>query len=96
MKPARVGEHRALPADELVQSAAGFDHFNAGPQPKMISVAKDYPGIEVGSLQFFEANSLHRAGSPDRHEDGRLDFAATRSENTRAGLTFSGLNLKGD
>src|SRR5688572_15695445 len=72
LKAARVGEHRALPADEVVQAAAGFDHFNAGPQPKVIRVAQDYPGVEVGCFQFFEANPLHRAGSPNRHEDWRL------------------------
>src|SRR5687768_1390606 len=44
LKPARVGEHRPLPADEVVQTAARFDHFNAGPEPKVICVAKDYSG----------------------------------------------------
>ena len=70
LKPARVGQHRALPADELVQTAAGSDHLNAGPQPKVIRVAEYYPGVEVVGFKFLEANALHRAGVPTGMKTG--------------------------
>ena len=44
----------------------------------MVSVAKDNAGVEIVTLELFEANALDTSGGTDRHEDWRLDFAAAR------------------
>ena len=47
LKAARVCQHRAIPADEFMQSSGSFDYLNTRPQPKVIGVPKNDLRVEV-------------------------------------------------
>src|SRR5436190_6435567 len=55
----------------------------------MIGIPENYSRIEFRRLEFFETNSLHRAGCPDGHEHRRLDRATTGVQRSGPRLTFS-------
>jgi hypothetical protein len=57
----------------------------------VISVAEDYPGVEIVRLEFFETNALDRSGRADRHEDGRLNLPTPRRQHARPRLAVLGL-----
>ena len=44
LKAAAVGQNRAVPAHELVQSAQSADQLVAGPQGQMVGVAEHHLG----------------------------------------------------
>jgi len=79
-----------------VQTAAGFDCFDPGSQPEMVSVAENDPGVEFRRFQFFEANSLHRARRAHRHKDRSFNHPAARSQETSARFALLSDNLKID
>src|SRR5215470_11694969 len=73
LEPAAVGQNRAIPRDELAQSAQFEDGLVTGPQKKMVGVPENDAGIEI--FEHLLGDSLDRAGGPDRHEDRRFDLA---------------------
>src|SRR5262244_1604821 len=76
LEPAAVGQNRAIPRDELAQPAEIEDGFVAGPAKKMVGVSENDPRVEA--FEHLLRDGLDRAGGPDRHEDGRLNFAVGR------------------
>src|SRR5215217_183650 len=78
-----------------MQTAGVSDHVNARTKPEVIGVAENDFGVELG-FEGFEANAFDRAGSADRHENGRLNLPATSGQHTRPCVTGVGLNLKLD
>src|SRR2546423_1708716 len=89
LKAAGVGQYRATPADEFVQTAARAYHFHAGAQPEVVRVAEYDACVEVCRLQLLEANALDRAERADGHEDGSLERAAPRLDDACARLALA-------
>jgi hypothetical protein len=78
-----------------MQSTARSDYFSARAQPEMVSVAQNNACVEL-FFESLEAYALYRARRADRHEDGRLDNAAARSEDSGACVTVAGNHFKSD
>src|SRR4051812_26847935 len=94
LKSARVSEHRSFPANEFMQSAARFDGVDSGSQPQVIRVAEDDWRIEIRRFKFFEANALDCTRGSHRHENRRLDHAATSGEGCGTSFAFRGVQVK--
>jgi len=47
-----------------MQAATGTDRFDAGPQPKMISVSQNDARIEIIVFELFKSNPLYAAAVP--------------------------------
>src|SRR2546423_10109961 len=89
LKAAGVGQYRATPADEFVQTAARAYHFRAGAQPEVVGVSEYDACVEVCRLQLLEADALDRAERADGHEDWSLDRAAPRLDYSGARLALA-------
>src|ERR1043166_1737048 len=96
LKTTRVRQHRAVPPDEFMQSAACLDYVNAGPQPKVIGIAENDSRVEIRRLQFFKASAFDRTRSAHRHEDWGFNHPATSGKNRGARFAFLCLNLEID
>jgi hypothetical protein len=59
-----------------MQPAAGSYGFNARPQPEMVGVAEDNPGVEF-AFELFKANAFDGAGGAHRHEHGSLNWTTS-------------------
>ena len=81
---AGIGQDRARPGHEAVQSAELPDQFVAGAQEEMVGVGEDDAGLEfvpeIALVQSFDGGL--RA---DRHEDGRRDVAVRGVQDAGAG-----------
>ena len=90
LKTARVGQHRAVPPRERVQSAECADHHVAWPQVEVIRIGQDH--LPPGGCDLLDAQPLDRAMRADRHERRRLHHAVGRREpaETRAAGVVGG------
>src|ERR1700752_3265795 len=77
-----------------MQTAGSFDHVYSWAEPKVIGVAENDASVEIGRLEFFKADALHRSRSPDGHEHRRLNLAAPRCNHTRACLAVLSFDLE--
>ena len=75
---AAVGQDRAVPADEAMQSAAARDELVTRTQVKVIGVAED--DLRARILEVREERPLYGALRADGHEGGRLHDAVRRLE----------------
>jgi D-alanine-D-alanine ligase-like ATP-grasp enzyme len=91
---AAVGEKRAVPAGEAVQSPEPRDELGAGAQQQVVGVREQDPGADLAQVPV--KDGLHRRGGADRHEDRRLDLAVRRAQQTRAGAAVAGDELEGE
>jgi hypothetical protein len=73
LKPAGVGEDRAIPHHEAVQPAHVANEVIARPQVQMICVAEYHPGAD--GVQVVGVERLHRRERAHRHERRRLYHA---------------------
>ena len=80
---AAVGEHRAVPAHELVQAAKLGHQLGAGAQVEVVGVAEDGLSAECRDLVRLEA--LDSRLGADHDEGRRLDDAVRRDEPASAG-----------
>ena len=92
LKAAAVGEDRAVPGHEAVETAQRLDQLVAGSDVQVIGVGKldlTADGFEIGSRE----RALDGALGADVHEDGRLHAAVRRVENAAscAALLFEKL-----
>ena len=95
LEAARVGEDRARPGHELVQTAQLADQLVAGTQKQVIGVGQDDLGVEfVGQVAL--QNAFDGGLRAHRHEDRRFDDAVRGVEQSgaRAGVGALGLQLK--
>ena len=60
----------------------------------MVGISQDDARIKIAGLELLKSNSLYRARSTDWHEDGRLDLAAPRGQNSGPGLALLSDYLK--
>ena len=70
LEPAAVGQYRAVPTHETVQSAQRGDHFFARPQRKMVGVAQNH--LRPGRAELLDLQSLDARLGSHRHERGHL------------------------
>ncbi len=89
---AAVGEDRALPAAEGVQTAELDDGVDAGPQRQVVVVGEQDRGAELGQTPRIEP--LDRAQGADRHEGRGLDHAVRRLQPAAAGGAVAGDDVK--
>ena len=90
LKAAAIGEDRAVPAHEGVQTAQlGHDLF-ARPQREVIGVGQHHLG--AGAAELLDLQSLDRGQRADRHEGRHLHRAVRRDEG-RAASSGSGIGM---
>src|SRR5262249_39547671 len=93
LKAAGIGEQRALPTHEPVQSAQVANNLVSRPQIKMIGIAQD--DLRAQLLKNVLGNGLHRTRRAARHKGRRLQGAVcsvNAAPARRAGLS---LDLEG-
>ncbi len=78
LKAARIGEDRAIPRHEAMESARRLDRRDAGTQPEMIRVGKHDLRLRLAQLR--RRHAFHRRRGADRHEAGRLDVAVRQAQ----------------
>ena len=66
LKSTAVGEHRAIPGDEAMQSTQFVNELMPGPQIEVVSIPKD--DLSSQRLKFLLGYCLDRTRSPDWHE----------------------------
>src|SRR6266850_2460579 len=76
-----------------MQASARPNHFSAGSQPKMISVAKDYARVEI-VFQRFKTHALDGSRCAYWHEDGRLDDSTSGGQDSRTSLAGSSYHIE--
>jgi len=94
LKAAGVGQNRAWPRHEAMQSAQLPDLLDSRPQVEVIGVSQ-----ENFNAEFFEnvlRDAFDRGQGSHRHEDRGFDFAVRRDQATGTGWPGSSLNLKLD
>src|SRR4051794_32351557 len=89
---AAVGQDRARPPREPVQSPSPCDQIVAGPEIEMVGVAQQNFG--AGVFQITMGHALHGALSTDRHEGRRFDRAMRRTDDAAACAAVAIDNLK--
>ena len=82
LEPARIGEDRAVPAHERVQSAQRRHDLLTGPEGQVVGVRQEHP--RPGGAELVGRHALDRGLGADRHERRRLHRAAARSPRGRA------------
>lgn len=82
-----IGEDWLVPAHELVEAAAPSNQLIARPKHQVIGVSKDDARADL--VQVTRRQRFNRALRPDRHEDGRFDFAVSCRENAAPGAAIS-------
>ena len=92
LKSAGVGEDRAVPAHERVESAHLAHDLVAGPQVQVIRVREDHRRAHLDEIVGIER--LHRRESADRHERRRLDRPVRRDKNAGPRGAGSGFDLE--
>ena len=85
LEAAAVGEDRAVPAVELMQSACRLDDFESRAQVEMVGVSQDDLGLYL-LAQFFEMYTLYAAHSSHRHEDRSLDLSVVGGDDAGASI----------
>jgi hypothetical protein len=71
LEATRIGEDRAPPVHEAVQTTVRVDDARARPQEQVQRVAEDH--LRAEPLQFLRRHRLDGAVGPDRHERRGLD-----------------------
>ena len=89
---AAVGQDRAIPVHEFMQSAEPGDPLRAGAQHQVVGVAED--DVRTRCTDAFRLHALHRRRGADRHEGGRADIAALHADRTGPCEPAAGGNLK--
>lgn len=84
LKTAAVGQNRAVPSVELVQTAGLFENLDAGAQIEMICIAENDLGLHI-LAQFALMHSLDTADCPYGHENRSADLAVVSRDQTGAG-----------
>src|SRR4029450_9002688 len=83
LKSAGVGQDRAVPAHEAVESAELANQIVSGPEKQMVRVGEHDLGAGGGELVGPER--LHGGVTADRHEERRLDAAVRGRQAPGAG-----------
>ncbi len=94
LKAAGVGEDRAIPRREAVQTARRLDHLEARAQVQVVRVAEDDPRVDRRRAQPVGGHRLDRAGGADGHEHRRRDVAVRRVEDAGARVPARGEQLE--
>src|SRR5205085_8438867 len=94
LKTSGVGQQGPRPTNETMKPTSGFDHVDSRPEPEMIGVSEDHPGVEIGRLEFFKANAFDCTGSSDGHEHGRFNRASPRCQYARTRLSVLRFDFK--
>ena len=74
LKPSAIGQYRALPTVEFMQSAGAFEYVKTGAEVKMIGISQYDLSLDVVS-QFMQVDGFYRTDCPHRHEYGGLDLS---------------------
>lgn len=85
LKAAAVGEQRACPPVEFVETAGFGDYLHAGTQIEVVGVAEYYLGVDVVG-KFMLMHTLNRAEGAHRHENGGGNFAVVGGDEAGAGI----------
>ncbi len=95
LKSAAVGQDRAIPGVETVQSAGLVQYIEAGAEVEVIGVPEDDLGMDVvGELVL--VHGFYRRGRADGHKYRRLDGAVGSFQQAGAGIRLSVSMLKGE
>jgi hypothetical protein len=82
LKPARVGQHRAIPVHKAMDAAKLFEHLGSGAKQEMIGVGQQH--ARPRHLERLYRLGFHSRLCTDWHEDGRLHLAMQRLKSARA------------
>jgi hypothetical protein len=95
LESARVGEDRAGPGHELVESTKGADGLVAGPEEEVVGIREDDPGVELG-FDVAREDSFECGLGADGHEYGGFDDAVSGVDEsgTRTGGGAGGLEFE--
>ena len=95
LEAAGIGQDRARPRHELVQTAQFADQLVSGAQEQMIGIGQDDFGVEF-AFQIALRNAFDRGLRAHRHEDRRLDDAVSgvQQPGARARVGALGLEFK--
>ena len=74
LEAAGIGEDRAVPCIECVQSPGFLENVESWPEIQMVCVSENDLGFHLFS-QFCEVHSFHSTACTDRHEDGCQDVS---------------------
>ena len=84
LKPATVGEDRAVPRNEFMQTAELEDRRVTRPQEKVICVAEN--DARIKRFEHFLCEGLDSALCANRHEDRRFNLAVRSLDSSCASL----------
>ena len=89
LKAAAVGEYRAVPVHEFVQSARTLDQLVAGTEIEVVGVGQQY--LRPRRLHLFRRQPFHRRFRADGHETRGVHDAVVgvKFSDSRAGLLAS-------
>ena len=86
LESAAVGEHRAVPAHELLHTAHLGHKFRARAQVQVVRVRED--NLRLHFAQVPRRKSLHACKSPHRHKNWRFHHAMGGVEPAAPGLAL--------
>ena len=93
LEPAGVGQHRAVPVHEAVNTAELAKYARARPQQQVVGVGEQHP--RAGRLERLDRLAFDRGLRAHRHEDRSLDLPVQRLQTRRPGLGTGGLAING-
>ncbi len=82
--PAAVGQDRALPAVEFVQTARFLQHLQTGPEVQVVGIAEANLRLDIVA-EFVLVYGFYGGGSTDGHEDRGFDRAVVGLDEAGAG-----------
>ena len=94
LEAAGVGENRARPGHEAMQSAQLADLLHPRPQVKMVGVPQK--NLDAELFQNVLRDAFDRGQGSDRHEDRSFDYAVRRGQAAGASRAGSSFDLKRD
>jgi hypothetical protein len=92
LKAAAIGEDRAVPLHEFVQTAQRGNPLGGGAQHQVIGIAQHNLG--AGGLDRFTGHRLDGGGSANRHEGGRFGRAMRGVQPAPAGAARGFYQIK--
>src|ERR1051326_1677270 len=84
LKTARIGENRARPGHETVQSAKFADLIDTWAKEKMVGIAQE--NLDAQVFEKILRNSFYCRQGAHGHEDRSFDLAMRRDQPPRAGI----------
>ena len=92
LKATGIGEHRAVPRHEAMESTKFANVLVSGPKIKMVGIAEN--NLRTKFFEDVLRDGLYGRNGSDGHEDGRFDDAMRQLHAADTGLAVAGFDCE--